>query len=408
MDWIEFGWHALAGAGMTLAGIDLLAWLRRRRRDPADSRWLRAPRRRSDERFRRVVEAAPAAMLLVESSGKIVFANEHAERVFGHARAELYQMHLDRLVPSPLRGPSDHARQPGRSSDRDLAETREVTGSRKDGSAVALEISITPLPADNGLQLLAVINDISPRRAIEQEAKQQRNELAHLSRVALLAELSGSLAHELNQPLTAILSNAQAGTRYLARDPPELDEVRQSLLNIVSNDKRAGEVIRRLRAMLRNEPPDFRPLDLNDVVGDVLHIANGDLLSRNVQLHLELAPDLPAIRGDRVQLQQVLLNLVMNGSDAMTGCTGRRELTIRTQVLGPDEVELQVRDIGAGIPEQDLERIFSPFVTSKREGLGLGLAICTTIAQAHHGRLWAQNNAGPGATFHLELRRPSA
>ena len=254
------------------------------------------------------------------------------------------------------------------------------------------------------LAVQGVLIDITQRRRAEQEAAERRNELAHLSRVALLAELSGSLAHELNQPLTAILSNAQAGARFLARDPPDLEEVRESLRDIVESDKRAGEIIRRMRAMLRKDPPDFQRLDLNEVVADVLHILHSDLITRSIGVRLELQPALPATIGDRIQLQQVLLNLVLNGCDAMASCEAPCVLTIRTRQPGPGRIILDVIDGGRGIPEQDLERIFEPFVSSKSAGLGLGLAVCRTIVQTHDGRLWAENNEGPGATLHLELR----
>lgn len=244
-----------------------------------------------------------------------------------------------------------------------------------------------------------VLVDITERR----QAAMQRDELAHLSRVALLAELSGSLAHELNQPLTSILSNAQAAQRFLLHAPPNLEEVGESLANIVESDKRAGEVIRRLRAMLRKEPADFRRLDLNEVVQDVLRIIRSDLIDKGVDVRLELQANLRPINGDRVQLQQVLLNLIMNGSDAMQQAPGRRVLTIHTRSTAKASVELSVSDCGSGIPEADLERIFSPFVTSKRDGMGLGLAVCTNIIESHGGVLWASNNPDAGASVHFRL-----
>jgi two-component system sensor kinase FixL len=361
--------------------------------------------RLDEDRFRKVINASPTAMLVVEADGRIVFASEQTERVFGYSTKQLVGMNVDALVPSSLR--ASHAAARGNyASDaltRRMAPNRELYGLRSDGSEVPLEIGLNPIPSDHGPQFLASITDISERRQREREAAVQRDELAHLSRVALLSELSGSLAHELNQPLTAILSNAQAAARFLARSPPDLEEVRESLVNIVESDKRAGEVIRRLRAMLRKEPPEFRQLDLNEVVLDVLRIIRSDLLNRNVETRLELAQQLPFVHGDRVQLQQVLLNLIMNGTDAMAEVTTGRVLTLRTLVLASDGVEVQVADVGRGIPEGDLERIFSPFVTTKREGMGLGLAVCTTIVEGHRGRLWSSNNAGPGATLHLVL-----
>jgi PAS domain S-box-containing protein len=362
-------------------------------------------RKHATERFRTLVEAAPTAMVVVDSAGRIGFANRQAEQVFGFPREEMAGIGVDMLVPESSR--QSHVREReafnGGPRTRSMKVGRELSGLRKDGSTVPLEIALSPVHLDGKLSILASITDISARKRQERESQVQRDELAHLSRVALLSELSGSLAHELNQPLTAILSNAQAATRFLAHSPPNLEEVRESLVNIVESDKRAGEVIRRLRAMLRKDPPEFQRLDLNEVVQDVLRIIRSDLLNRNVETRLELAEVLPLVHGDRVQLQQVLLNLIMNGTDAMADVPAGRVLTVRSLVTPAGGVEVQVADIGRGIPEGDLERIFSPFVTSKREGMGLGLAVCTTIAEAHSGRLWASNNAGAGATLHLEL-----
>lgn len=363
-------------------------------------------RREADHRFSQVVEAAPMAILLVQPGGAITFANSCAEQVFGYSRRELCGLSVEDLVPRSSRGAhpvlrEQYSRDP---ASRNMAARREVSGVRKDGSEIAIEVNISTMPTESGPQVLAIVNDISARKRAEQEAGTRRDEVAHLSRVALLAELSGSLAHELNQPLTAILSNAQAGARFLARDPPDLDEVRESLRNIVESDKRAGEVIRRLRAMMRKEPPDFQRLDMNEVVADVLHIMHSDLISRSVEVRLQLQAELPPTMGDRIQLQQVLLNLIMNGCDAMASCPGRPALTIRTRHSGANTISVDVSDVGRGIAEADLERIFAPFVSSKSAGMGLGLAVCTTIVQTHQGRLWAENNAGPGATLHLELR----
>ncbi|HWS79010.1 MAG TPA: PAS domain S-box protein [Thermomonas sp.] len=389
----------------------LVAVGRREFRHGADTRLVQGvlvditERRRLEARFRQVVEASPVGKLVVEKDGRIDFANAAAGRIFGYSTAQLCEMNIDALVPPSSRGRHAALRDAyaSDSTTRRMGEGRELCGLHRDGHEVPVEIGLAAIPSDHGLQFLATITDISERKQREREAALQREELAHLSRVALLSELSGSLAHELNQPLTAILSNAQAALRYMTHTPPNLGEVRESLVNIVESDKRAGEVIRRLRAMLRKDPPDFQSLDINEVVQDVLRIIRSDLLNRSVVTELVLARDLPPIQGDRVQLEQVILNLVINGADAMADNTGQRVLAIRSQLLASGAVEVQVSDVGKGIPEDDLERIFSAFVTSKSEGMGLGLAVCTTIMQAHRGRLWASNNAGPGATLHLEL-----
>jgi C4-dicarboxylate-specific signal transduction histidine kinase len=228
--------------------------------------------------------------------------------------------------------------------------------------------------------------------------------MAHLARVSMLGELSGSLAHELNQPLTAILSNAQAAQRFLAQDQADLDNVREILKDIVTEDKRAGEIIRRLRLLLRKGEVQQQPLDANEVVQEVLKLVRSDLVNHGVAAQVELAPGLPAIKADRVQLQQVLLNLVMNACDAMSGCpVGARDLVVRTGPAGGEGVCISIADHGAGIAPDKLDRVFEPFFTTKPQGMGLGLAVCRTIISAHGGKLWVANNPDQGATFHVVL-----
>jgi len=268
-------------------------------------------------------------------------------------------------------------------------------------------------PSGRALRMSGVNEDISERKQAEErfrqneaEMAQQRSELAHLSRAAMLGELSGSLAHELNQPLAAILSNAQAAQRFLAQDPGDLREVRAILQDIVDDDKRAGEVIRRLRALLRKEGIEHQAVDVNEVVRDVLRIMRSDLVNRNVTVGTQLAPALPQVTGDRVQLQQVMLNLVINGCDAVEASRAPdRQLTVRTALVD-GHIEVAVADRGNGIGPADLERVFEPFVTTKADGMGLGLAVCRTIVTAHAGRIWAARNADAGTTFRFTVPVP--
>jgi two-component system sensor kinase FixL len=219
-----------------------------------------------------------------------------------------------------------------------------------------------------------------------------------------MGELSGSLAHELNQPLTAILSNAQAAQNLLACDVVDLEAMREILTDIVADDKRAAAVIRRLRSLLRKGDPEFAPLAINEIVGEVAWLVRSDALLRNVSMSLELAPELPSVLGDRVQLQQVVLNLVLNGLEALRPLwAGGQTLVIRTARDDGTSVTVAVQDSGAGIDEKDTDRIFQPFYTTKGEGLGMGLAIARTIVDAHGGRLAAANNEHGGATVQFTL-----
>jgi two-component system sensor kinase FixL len=253
-------------------------------------------------------------------------------------------------------------------------------------------------------RMIGVNVDMTDRKRAEIEAQEHRREVAHLGRVALVGELSGALAHELNQPLAAILANARAGQRYLAHDPPNLEQVHEILDAIVHDDRRAGDVINRLRALLKKDEASIERLKVNVLAREVIEIAHGDLIAREISISTNLAVELPPITGDRVQLQQVLLNLVLNASDAMEATPpGLRRLTLTTARAGHDAIRISVSDTGVGIPPDNIESIFDPFVTSKFKGLGLGLAICRSIVSAHEGHLQAENNVDSGATFHVTL-----
>ncbi len=247
-----------------------------------------------------------------------------------------------------------------------------------------------------------VLRDVTPHKRAELEAQELRGNLTHLTRVNTLGALSGSLAHELNQPLGVILSNAQAAQAYLLQDPPDVTEVQAILADIVAADRRAGEVIERLRALLKRGQLSLQPLRLNQVIEGVLRLAQADLIGRGVTAVCELAPDLPLIAGDPVQLQQLVLNLILNAADAMaTNAPGTRRLRLQTR-LDQNKVRASVRDEGGGLLG-DTERLFQPFYTTKPQGLGLGLAICRSIVAAHHGQLWAEPDPAGGAVFHFEL-----
>jgi two-component system sensor kinase FixL len=248
--------------------------------------------------------------------------------------------------------------------------------------------------------------DITERKQAEEEAARQRNEMAHLSRVFTLSELSGSIAHELSLPLSAILSNAQAAQRVLANGKADLADMREMLDDIVSEDKRAGEVIRRLGFLLKKGEVQQHCLCINGVVEDVLKLLRSDLVNQKVRVDTDLTRNLPTVTGDPVQLQQVLLNLVVNACDAMAGCKApeRRLLLIRTGIEnGSRTVIVSVTDHGTSVLEEKLEEIFEPFFTTKQTGMGLGLSVCRTIIAAHRGKLWATNNPDCGATFHFSL-----
>lgn len=250
-----------------------------------------------------------------------------------------------------------------------------------------------------------IILDITDRKKAELEFQRSRAEITHLSRVAMLGELSGSIAHELNQPLTAILSNAQAAQRFLAEDNADLAEIRDILKDIVTDDQRAGEVIRRLRLLLKKGETHHSQLDLHDVMQEVLRLIRNDLLNHNIMLLAEFMPGRPVIKGDRVQMQQVLLNLIVNATDAMAGGDRAVEkiLRVRTDCPKAGAVRVTVADSGTGLNTEALAGIFTPFFTTKITGMGLGLKVSQTIVKAHGGELDGRNNPGRGAVFSFTL-----
>ncbi|MGE5414998.1 MAG: sensor histidine kinase [Syntrophomonadaceae bacterium] len=257
-------------------------------------------------------------------------------------------------------------------------------------------------PAGGG-RVRGVSIDATARKSAETEAQRRQAELEHLSRVTVLGELAGSLAHEVNQPLTAIVSNAQAAQRFLARDGDDAGEVKEILTDIVQEGKHASDVIQRLRSLMRRDEVVFAPLVVGEVIEDVLRLCRIELASRGVAVESEVPAGLPPVRGDRVQIEQVLLNLVTNGCDAMgESDPSRRLLRLRAEIAD-GAVRVSVADRGSGIPPDVLERLFEPFVTTKERGIGLGLAVCRTIVDSHEGRLWAVNNEEGGATFHFTL-----
>ncbi len=283
----------------------------------------------------------------------------------------------------------------------------EIDVRHADGTVLTLYASASPIFDAHGtiVGCVGAFLDITERKRAELEAQEHQRELAHLARVAALGELSGALAHELKQPLAAILANTQAAQRFLARPRPNVSEVRSILADIAQDVRRASEVLGHTSAMIKKEPARWQPTDLNEVVRNVLDLTRRELTGRGVVASASLSPELPRVLGDRVQLQQVVLNLVMNACDAMEAVPlDERRLRLAT-AANNGEVQLSVTDRGIGIPEDSVGRVFQPFYTSKQHGLGLGLSICRSIVNTHGGRLWVVNNPTGGATFHMAAPR---
>jgi C4-dicarboxylate-specific signal transduction histidine kinase len=250
--------------------------------------------------------------------------------------------------------------------------------------------------------LIGTLMDVSDRRRAEIDADDQRRQLIHLTRVAVLGEFAGSLAHELNQPLTAMLANSQAAQAMLDDEDPDIEEIKKILEDIVDDNKRAGDVINRLRSLVKREDIAFEDLDLNEVVNGVVELIHSDLIERRIELRTTLDRNIPSVRGDSVQIQQVLLNLVRNACDAMSA-SENRQLTLTTYGALKEGAGILVTDTGKGVPLELQDKVFEPFITSKSDGLGLGLAISRTILKAHGGSIWCKQNPGGGAIFAFSL-----
>jgi C4-dicarboxylate-specific signal transduction histidine kinase len=262
--------------------------------------------------------------------------------------------------------------------------------------------------ASGSEELLGALMDVTQAKKAQEELQTAQAELAHASRVATLGEISASIAHEVNQPLAAIVANAQASLRFLKHESPDLNDVRGALEWIVKDGNRAAEVIQRVRTLVKKTDTQKVGLDINDAINDVVALLQRELSAHRVWLKLELAADLPKVFADRVQLQQVTMNLIMNGAEAMQEIEDRpRLLTIRSS-LDDAQVAVAVKDCGIGLTAEDQNRLFNAFFSTKPGGLGIGLSICRSIIEAHGGRLWASANADHGATFQFVLPLPEA
>jgi C4-dicarboxylate-specific signal transduction histidine kinase len=250
-------------------------------------------------------------------------------------------------------------------------------------------------------------SEIAERKHAEEAVHKAQADMAHLTRVMTMSELATSIAHEVNQPLAAIVTNGSAGMRWLRAEPPNLERARDSITRIINEGNRASEVIKRIRTLSKKAPLQNSVLGINEVIQEVLALVGTEPVRNRVALTCELKQGLPRVFGDRVQLQQVMLNLIMNGIEAMAGITDRsRELHVKSETWEAGQIVVSVRDSGTGLDTQALDHVFEAFFTTKAEGVGIGLSISRTIVEAHGGRLWATANSGPGATFQFTL--PSA
>jgi PAS domain S-box-containing protein len=377
-------------------------------RDITERKHAEAALRASEARFRTFVDRATDAFFLLDDQLAVVDVNRQACEGLGYSREELVGMH-PRQFDAGL-------------DDRsiELLAQRALTGEtitfetmhrRRDGTVFPVEIRSGTFHQGEQMLYLALARDISERKLAEEtvRAKDQalqaaRVELARVSRVVMLGELTASIAHEVNQPLGAMVANAAAAVRWLSADPSEAAKARRALQSIADDGRRAGEVIRRIRALVKRQPPRMAMVGVNETIGDVVALAQQELRANGVILNRMLSEGLPAVPGDRIQLQQVLLNLIVNAIEAMSAVQDRpRELTIASRLDGPAGVLVEVRDTGPGLAREHADHLFEAFYTTKDEGLGIGLSISRSIVEAHGGQLSAAQNVPYGAVFQLSL-----
>jgi len=359
---------------------------------------------RREARIRRLVDANIIGIFFWDLEGRILEANNAFLRMVGYDHDDLAskRVHWTDLTPPEWRERDEQTLVPELKA-TGRVQPYEKEFFRKDGGRVPVLLGAATFEEDAG-QGVAFVLDLTERKSAADAMREVQMELTHANRLATMGQLAASIAHEVNQPIGAARNNAHAALRFLARDPPELSEVSEALECVVADTYRAGGIIGRIRDQVRKLPPRMESVDLNDAISDVIALVRGELSKHRVSVQAQLAPGLPPIRADRVQLQQVMMNLIVNGIEAMVGIdVDLRILVICTESLPSDGLRVTVGDSGPGIALEDRERVFESFYTTKAHGVGIGLPICRSIIDAHGGRLWADAHQPRGAAFRFTL-----
>jgi PAS domain S-box-containing protein len=395
-------------AAISLENVQLYSDLQRENDD----------RQRAEEKLRRSEAYLTEAQRLIRTgsfgwnvaTGEIVWSEE-TFRIFGYEQtlSPTLNMALQRVHPEDLALVQ-------RTVDRVSSDGRDFDYEHRllmpDGSITYVHVMAhTVRDASGRIEFVGAVMDVTAAKRAEEELHKAQTELAHVTRMTTFGEVTASIAHEVNQPLTGIATYGDASLRWLDHDPPRLEEARSAIKQMISSARHASDVIGRIRVLSRKGVLERVPFDINKVIDDVTAMIRPEINIHHVSLRLDLGPSLPPAHGDRVQLQQVVMNLLMNGIQAMDPVTSRRrELRIRSRKRRPDQILVSIKDSGVGIELENADRLFNAFFTTKPDGMGLGLWICKSIIEQHGGRIWATRNSGAGSTveFTLDARRKSA
>jgi len=388
---------ALVAAAIIVGGE---SFQRSRREAAAINRELAS----GEAHLRSILDTVPDAMVVIDEHGLIQSFSSAAERLFGWASAEVIGRNVSLLMPAPHREAHDDylARYYRTGERRIVGIGRVVVGERKDGSTFPMELSVGEMRTADGRFFTGFIRDLTERQRTEARLQELQAELVHISRLTALGEMASTLAHELNQPLSAIANYLRGSARLLNADNPPRERLAEALNKASEQALRAGDIIRRLREFVARGETERRVESLPKLIEEAGALALVGAKEHGVRVEFDLDPSVNLVLADKVQIQQVVLNLIRNAVDAMEE-SARRELKIATVPAG-EFVQVTVSDTGPGVSAEIHEQLFQPFITTKRQGMGVGLSISRTIVEAHGGRIWAEDTPGGGATFHFTLR----
>jgi PAS domain S-box-containing protein len=397
---------ALAGAALMLARREA----EEREQTTQENIQLQSDLHERESNMRQLIDSKIIGIVTFDVDNRFFDANDAFLDMVKYSREDLISGRLRWTDMTPAEWRTVNTERMAELKAFGTCQAYETEFFRKDGKRVPVLVGGAALMGKRA-QGVAFVLDLTERRRAEaalheseRRYREAMTELSHANRVTMMGQLTASIAHEVNQPIAAAVTNASAAVRWLNAQPPELDQAREAIERVVKDGGRAGDVIHRIRALARKAPLGKETLDVNGAILEVVSLTQGELVKHNVCAHTALAPDLPSIKGDRVQLQQVILNLVGNAIEAMSGVAdGKRELWINTKKNEPGYVLLDIRDSGPGLGEGNPEQVFNAFYTTKASGMGIGLSICRSIIEAHGGRVWATANVPRGAAFQILL-----